>query len=122
MSHGVRIELHFVENAKHGNARVENWLFDAARWVGISGGVIYQAFAGFGRHGELRDGGIFDLDGRQPMMASFITSPLLAQKFLDYLEKEGLELFYTRSAVEFGVVGDHHIKPIEPADKDSKPG
>lgn len=113
MSHGVRIELHFPENAKHKHALIEKWLFDAARWAGIAGGAIYQAYAGYGRHGELRDDGIFDIDGTQPMMASFITSPLLAQKFLDYLEKEGLELFYVRSNVEYGIVGDHHIRTAE---------
>ncbi len=109
MSRGIRIELFFPEDTKHKHVLVEKWLFDAARWAGISGGAIYRAHAGFGRHGELRDDGIFDMDRTHPMMATFITTPGVAQKFLDYLAKEELELFYTRSEVEYGVVGSHGL-------------
>jgi PII-like signaling protein len=107
---GMRVELYFPENEKHQHVLIEKWLFDAARWAGIPGGAIYRAHAGYGEHGELRDDGIFDTDRRHPMMACFITAPANAQKFLDYLAKEGLELFYTRSEVEYGRVGEHALR------------
>lgn len=107
---GIRVELYFPENEKHQSVLIEKWLFDAARWAGIPGGAIYRAHAGYGRHGELRDEGIFDTDRTHPMMACFITSAANAQKFLDYLGKEGLHLFYTRSEVEYGIVGEHPLR------------
>ena len=106
MTRGVKVEVYFPENAKHQKALVQEWLFGAARWAGISGGALYKAVAGYGRHGELRDGGFFDDDRTTPMMASFVTTPALAQTFLKYLAKEELHLFYTITDVEYGVVGD----------------
>jgi len=105
MARGLKIEVYFPDSAKHEKVKLEDWLFRAARWVGISGGAMYKAVAGYGRHGELRDGGFFDDDRTQPMMASFITTPEVADAFLTYLAKEGLQLFYTLSEVEYGVVG-----------------
>lgn len=105
MARGMRLEIYFPENAKHEKAVLQEWLFRAARWIGIDGGALYKAVAGYGRHGELRDGGFFDDDRTQPMMACFITTPLLAENFLKYLEQEGLRLFYTRSEIEYGVLG-----------------
>lgn len=110
MSKGIRVELFFPENEMHKHVLIEKWVFDAARWAGISGGAIYKAYAGYGKHGELRDEGIFDDDRTQPMMASFISSAAIAQKFLDYLAKEGLDLFYTRTEVEYGRVGEHPLR------------
>lgn len=104
MARGVKIELHFPENTKHEKVKLEDWLFRAARWAGISGGAMYKAVAGYGRSGELRDGGFFD-DRTQPMMAAFVTTPENAEAFLGYLAKEGLHLFYTLAEVEYGVVG-----------------
>lgn len=102
---GIRLEFYFPEGTKHKHVLLHEWLFDAARWAGITGGAMYKAEAGYGRHGELRDEGLFDLKGSQPMMACFICDTALAQKFLDYLATEQLELFYTRAEVEYGVVG-----------------
>ncbi|HKO88409.1 MAG TPA: DUF190 domain-containing protein [Burkholderiales bacterium] len=110
MSKGMRVELFFPEDEKHKHVLIEKWIFEAARWAGIPGGAIYRAHAGYGRHGELRDEGIFDMDRAHPMMASFITNPATAQKFLDYLAKEGLDVFYTRSEVEYGRVGEHPLR------------
>ena len=105
MARGVKVEIFFPENAKHQSAKLDEWLFGAARWAGISGGAMYKAVAGYGRHGELRDEGFFDDDRTKPMMANFITTAPLADAFLEYLAKEGLKLFYTVSEVEYGVVG-----------------
>lgn len=105
MTRGMRLEIHFPEDARHQKAVLHEWLFGAARWIGIEGGAMYKAVAGYGRHGELRDEGFFDPDRTQPMMACFITTPLLADKFLGYLESEGLRLFYVRTEVEYGVIG-----------------
>lgn len=105
MARGVKIEIHFPENTKHEKVKLEDWLFGAARWAGISGGAMYKAVAGYGRRGELRDGGFFDDDRTQPMMASFVTAAPIADAFLEYLDREGLRLFYTVSEVEYGVVG-----------------
>ena len=105
LTRGVRLEIYFPEDTMHKHVLVHKWLFEAARWIGISGGAMYKEVAGFGRHGELRDGGIFDDDRTVPMMACFITTPLLATQFIEYLTKEGLRLFYTMSDVDYGVMG-----------------
>ena len=105
MARGVRLEIYFPENAKHEKVLVQEWLFGAARWAGISGGAMYKAAAGYGRRGELRDEGFFDDDRTQPMMACFITTTILAETFLSYLANEKLRLFYTLSEIEYGVVG-----------------
>ena len=58
MVRGVKLEIYFAENTKHERVDLEDWLFGAARWAGISGGVMYRAVAGYGRHGELRDAAV----------------------------------------------------------------
>lgn len=105
LTRGVRLEFYFAEDTKHKHALLHEWLFDAARWIGLSGGAMYKAEAGFGRHGELRDEGFFDVDRTKPMTAVFITTPLLAHQLLEYLTKEELRLFYTMSDVDYGVLG-----------------
>nr|PZN03352.1 MAG: hypothetical protein DIU74_05935 [Pseudomonadota bacterium] len=110
MVRGVKLEIYFAENTKHERVDLEDWLFGAARWAGISGGVMYRAVAGYGRHGELRDGGLFDKSA-PPMMACFVTTHERAQAFLDYLAKEKLQLFYPLSETEFGIVGERPSVP-----------
>lgn len=106
MKRGVRLEIYFPGDAKHEKVLLHDWLFRAARWVGISGGAMFRAEAGYGRHGELRDRGFFSDERSKPMMATFITSQELADALLEYLDKEQLRLFCTLSDVHYGVVGN----------------
>ena len=82
-------------------------MLQAARNCGIKGGAAFRAIAGFGRHGHLHYGHFFEEGGRYlPVEVRLVTTPELAERMLELVRGERVNVFYVRSAVEYGWVPD----------------
>jgi PII-like signaling protein len=103
---GVQLRIYTYESRKHGGMPVHEWLLEQARKLGIPGGSVFRAIAGFGRHGRLHEQAFFELAGEEPMLVEFIAGEGDAERFLQLLRAELPELFVARSNVEYGVAGD----------------
>ncbi|MGH8757652.1 MAG: DUF190 domain-containing protein [Burkholderiales bacterium] len=79
------------------------WLLERAK-IGIPGGSVWRAVAGYGRHGKLHEQTFFELAGDMPLELEFVLSESEAEALLNLVRKEGLKLFYVKSPAEYGVV------------------
>jgi PII-like signaling protein len=98
---GVCLRFYVQEDKKIHHVLVYEWLLEQARRLGLHGGSVFKAMAGFGRHGLLEDH-FFELSGRLPVVVEFIAAEEEADRFLSFIQAEEATLFYLRMPVEFG--------------------
>lgn len=90
------------DRTRHGILLYE-WLLKEARQLGIKGGTVFKAIAGFGRHGLIHADSFIELAGDLPVEVTFMTTDDEAERLLAFLEAEGQSMFYVRMAAECGV-------------------
>lgn len=101
---GVYLKFYVQEGTRHHGLLAYQWLLDQARALGIRGGTVFRAMAGYGRHG-LHEQHFFELAGDVPVEVSFAVTEAQATQLLERLAGEALPLFYLRTPIEMGVVG-----------------
>jgi uncharacterized protein len=100
----VYLKFYVAEKQRHNGTLLYEWLLEEAKKLGLTGGSAFRAIAGFGRHGHLHEETFFELAGEMPVQVEFVVSAALADKLLDALGTQKLNLFYVRYAVESGVL------------------
>lgn len=93
------------EGMRHADQPIHDWLFGAAREIGISGGTAFRASAGFGRHG-LHEDGFFELAGTLPESVEFFGSSEQIQRLLAAVAAAGLRLVYVIHPARWAVTGE----------------
>jgi len=106
MPGGVELQFYFPEGARHHHHLLHEWLLQAARDCGIKGGSVFRAIAGFGRHGKMHYGHFFEEAGKLPVEVRLVTTPELAERMIERVRAERVQVFLVRSAVEFGWMPD----------------
>jgi PII-like signaling protein len=92
------------ENRKHKGIILYEWLIEKAKSMGIHGGSVFRAIAGFGRHGIIHEEHFFELASDIPVEVVFILSQNECDYFITMLKEEKLNIFYVKIAVEYGVL------------------
>jgi PII-like signaling protein len=105
MANGYSLRFYMHENARHGGTLLYDWLLDQAKRRGLHGGSAFLAVAGFGRHGVLHEHLFFEVQSELPVMVEFLVNEEDARKILDLVHQEGAQLFWTKSPMEFGILG-----------------
>lgn len=98
------LTFYVTEKLHHEGKPFYEWLLDEARELGVLGGSAFRAIEGFGRHGRLHDEKFFELAGELAVKVEFIVDDKLAEQLLQRVKAQGLEVFYTRHAVQSGIV------------------
>jgi len=98
----VCLQLFVTESQRHHGKLVYDWLLDMAREMGVSGGSVFRALAGFGRHGR-HDAGFFELAGEVPVVVEFFVDEAMADRLLQSVSDAGLNLVYARLPAQTGV-------------------
>ena len=99
----IRFYLH--EGNLHRGRPLWEWLLEQARNLGIGGGSAFKAMAGFGRHRVLHESRFFELGGELPVEVEFVATDAQAQRLLDLLQAEKIEIVYAVVPARFGVSG-----------------
>lgn len=102
---GVHLRFFVHEGERHGHELLFEWLLNAAKHAGISGGSAFRANAGYGRHGILHEEKFFELAGNLPVQVVFLARRDQAERLLAQVAAEGLKLVYSISETEIGVTG-----------------
>jgi PII-like signaling protein len=106
MSQQVCMRFYVHENRKLHGILLYEWLLENAKKNDVHGGSAFRAIAGFGRHGQLHEQHFFELAGDLTVVVEFLLASDEADAMLARLRGEKVSVFYTRAAVEFGVLGD----------------
>jgi hypothetical protein len=98
------VRFYAQEGLRHAGQPIHEWLFEAARALGIPGGTAFRASAGFGRHG-LHEDSFFELAGSLPETVEFFADEAAIQALLRRVGEAGLRLVYMTYPVSTGVTG-----------------
>jgi uncharacterized protein len=102
MTSTVLLSIFVGENARHHGDLLYDWILERAKALGLPGGSVFRAIAGYGRHGTLHQERFFEIAANLPIQVEFIVSQEQAQQLLNLLGAESFSLPYTIQAVQFG--------------------
>jgi uncharacterized protein len=103
---GTFLRFYLHERRLHRHVVLYEWLLEQAKSLGIRGGSVFRAIAGFGRHGVLREEHFYELAGDLTIQVDFVVTDDEAAKLFALLEREQISVPWVRIPVQFGVVGD----------------
>ncbi len=99
-----QLTFYVAEKQLHAGMPLYEWLLEEARALGILGGSVFRAIAGFGRHGRLHEETFFELAGELAVKVEFILDDKLAEQILQRVHAQSLNVFYVRHPVQSGIV------------------
>ncbi|MBI4194588.1 MAG: DUF190 domain-containing protein [Betaproteobacteria bacterium] len=100
----VCLKIYVTELRHHDGELLYEWILEQAKKLGIPGGSVFRAIAGYGRHGRMHEETFFELGADLPVELEFIASEEQIAKLLTLLEREKMGLFYVKSAAEMKCV------------------
>lgn len=103
--HGYQITFFTQQDRLHEGEPLAQWLVAQAQLLGIRGATLNGALEGFGRHRELHALQLFDAAG-QPVQVTLVLLADEAERLFAHLHRAAVQVFYTKSSVEFGTLGD----------------
>ena len=101
---GYSLRFYMHEDQKHHGELLYEWVLEKAKKVGVHGGSVFKAIAGYGRHGVMQEQHFFELAGQMTVLVEFIVGDDEAAKLLDIVREDGAPLFWAKFPVEFGIV------------------
>jgi uncharacterized protein len=102
---GYQITFFTQQDRKHKSRALGEWLIQLAKELGLGGATLMNATEGFGDSGRLHSAHFFEL-ADQPQAVIMTATQEQSATLFARLSIEEPGLFYVRTAVEFGVVGD----------------
>ena len=102
---GYQVTFFTQQDRRHGRKPMAEWLIQTARELGLRGATSLAAAEGFGHHGRIHSAHFFDLADQPQEVVLAVTQEELDRLF-EHLRKEKVHLFFVKSEVEFGVIGE----------------
>lgn len=102
---GYQITFFTQQDHRHHHKPLAEWLMLAARDLGLRGATIVAASEGFGHHRRIHSAHFFEL-ADQPQEVVMAVTEEECERLFALLEKEGVHLFYVKTPVEFGTLGE----------------
>jgi uncharacterized protein len=108
---GSLLRFYVHEGDRHGGCVLWEWLLKEAKSLGLPGGSVFRAMAGFGRQHVLHERKFFELASSMILEVEFIVSDDEARQLLALVHREKLRLFYAHVPMQFGVVDPTAAQP-----------
>ncbi|MEM5447992.1 DUF190 domain-containing protein [Paraburkholderia guartelaensis] len=101
MPAGGQLTLYTSRKHKKGHKSAVAWIIDAARAQGVFGITVLEGYEGLDAHGKMHAAHFFDL-ADEPAVVLIVADEPSIDALLVTLEAGGVELFYTRTPIEYG--------------------
>ena len=101
----ICLKIYVTELRQHDGKLLYEWILEQAKALGIPGGSVFRAIAGYGRHGRVHEETFFELSGDLPVELEFVAAEPEIGKLLKLLDQEKMALFYVKFDVETGIAG-----------------
>ena len=105
LQHGVLLNFYCHSRARHDGVLLSEWMLAQARRLGIGGGSVFRAIAGFGRHGVLHEEQFFELADDLPVKIEFLLREDQAELLLQLVRTAGVDATYAYSPASFALIG-----------------
>ena len=101
---GYQISFFTVQDHRHKGKPIGDWLVHVAKEMGLSGATLIPGAEGFGHHRRMHSVRFIELTD-QPLEVVMILSTEEADRLLERLNREGVQLCYAKTPAEFGTIG-----------------
>lgn len=101
---GYQLTFFTQQDRTHQQQPLAQWLVEQARLLGLRGATLQGGLEGLGHDGVIHAINLFDASD-QPVQVTFVLSVPESDRLLDHLKRQGVRVFYTRVAAEFGTLG-----------------
>lgn len=101
---GFQITFYTCLDRQHHGKPLAEWLLEFAKQQGVRGATLIAGNESFGRDGRTHAAHFFEL-ADQPMSVTMIADAATTDKVFAALAREAVEVFYTKTAIEFGSAG-----------------
>jgi PII-like signaling protein len=102
---GYQINFYTLQNRKYQDQPLAEWLLEKAQIMGIRGATVIHADESFGSDRQIHATRFFE-QSEQPVMVIMVVSEQEAKTLFELIKSTNIKLFYTKTPVEFGVVGE----------------
>ncbi|ADW17831.1 protein of unknown function DUF190 [Desulfobulbus propionicus DSM 2032] len=102
---GYQLTFFTQQDRNHKGRPVAKWLVEEARSIGIGGATLTQAAEGYGHDRKLRSVHFFELTD-QPLQVTMAVSEADAERLFARIKEEDVNVFFVKTAIEFGMTGD----------------
>ena len=102
---GYQITFFTQQDRRHKHQPMAEWLMLAARDLGVRGATIVAGSEGYGQHRRIHSAHFFEL-ADQPQEVMMAVSEDEADRLFAYLKEEAVHLFYVKTPIEFGILGE----------------
>ncbi|MEO6352765.1 MAG: DUF190 domain-containing protein [Burkholderiaceae bacterium] len=103
---GYQLTFFTQQDRRHGHQPLAEWLMALVQSMQISGATLRTAQEGLGHHHKLHSAHFFEL-ADQPVEVTMVVTEEESARLFERLHAEpGLHLFFAKTAVEFGVIGE----------------
>lgn len=101
---GYQLTFFTLQDRIHQGRPLAQWLIEEARTIGISGATLVQAAEGYGRERKIHSVHFFDLTD-QPLQVTIALSEEDAERLFARIKEEGVNVFFVKTPIEFGMTG-----------------
>jgi PII-like signaling protein len=102
---GYQITFFTQQDKRHHGKPLGEWLLLLAREMNLPGATLVSGSEGFGHRGRIHSAHFFEL-ADQPQEIQMAVGAVDAERLFERLKDEGVHLFYVKTPVEFGTLGD----------------
>ena len=102
---GYQVTFFTHQGQRHGGTSLGDWIVKLAKDLGLRGATLVPAGEGFGHHRRIHSTHFFEL-ADQPLEVQIAGTEEEIARLFERLEAERVHIFYVKSAVEFGTLGN----------------
>jgi len=102
---GYQITFFTQQDKRHHNKPLADWLVHLAQEMGLRGATVVAGSEGFGHHGRMHAAHFFEL-ADQPLEVTMALTDEETERLFARLRAENVHVFYVKTAVEFGTLGE----------------
>ncbi len=106
MQEGVYLKFFTLENARHGNKLLHEWMVDLALEMALPGCSVFRAVSGYGHHHRRHSQNFLELQGSLPLEVVFVLTQAQADALIARLEAERVHVLHVQMPARFGFIGD----------------
>jgi uncharacterized protein len=103
MNTGYQLTFFTLQSRRHNGMQIADWLEEIAHQSNITGVTVTTASKGIGHDGTWHSSTFFEL-ADQPLEIMMIADEQSCLTFFSLLEAESPKIFYTKTAIEYGVI------------------
>lgn len=106
---GYLVTFYTELNQRYKGKQIHDWLLNLSKEMHLGGATVMHASEGIDHKGQRHSAGFFDLVD-EPVTVQFALSESETTQLFDRLNNEDVSIFYVKTPVEYGTVGNKEGK------------